>query len=448
MPDVSASPSFHRIRTWLGQWRPGDALLPIIILLHLYKATRDTSLGLLVIWMAWRLTLPLIERYLGSDRRGPVLSHVALFLGLLLVNARPIALRDDIEGPTQFLVIALGFVLGTLLVQKAWRATFAWLALSAILLIAPFLQEAFASGGGLPFSFEAIERIYSSTMRGYGGISRFATLALILTICSWYLLLLSRSLLTRSLGLAGVISGYILCLGSGSRTSVVAAPMAAALAWVVLRLKGRSRKLKLLAALLPIAIPLAWGLWWFVLSPEAARNRISDYNRMAATRCWLSIMFSGDDRFLFGIGYGSEKPNQICYHIPDFRGELGTIGHAHSTFAQMGGQHGILGILALLILVTLVVLGLRRQLSSVQGILPLGPGGTTWAEASLGINLALALNAIATTIHIANHMNQMLIGLLAATALSALKPPPLDSSDEPSPLSPAKRSPAADDGAP
>ena len=128
-------------------------------------------------------------------------------------------------------------------------------------------------------------------------------------------------------------------------------------------------------------------------------------------------MLSGRNRFIFGVGYGSEKPNQFCRHIPDFRGQLGTIGHAHNTFAQMGGQHGILGILALFIVVALVALGLRRQLGGLRVRLPLGPGATPWAEVSLGLNLALAFNALATTIHISNQVNQVLIGLLAATAL-------------------------------
>ena len=97
-------------------------------------------------------------------------------------------------------------------------------------------------------------------------------------------------------------------------------------------------------------------------------------------------------------------------------GGLGTIGHAHNTFAQIAGQHGILGIISLLILVLLVVIGLRTQLANVRGVLPLGPEGMTWAEAALGINLALAFTSFTTTIFIYSHLNQVLIGLLAATA--------------------------------
>jgi hypothetical protein len=391
--------------------------LPFVICLHLYKATRELGVALLVIWMAWRLIVPLIQAYGMSDRKGPVLPHVALFLGLLLVNARPIALRDDLAGASQFLLIALGLVIGTLLSDTGWKTTLAWLGCSTIPLMGLFLWHGAAAG--YPFSLSAIDQIYNILLPGHGGISRFATLVMMLTLCAWYGLLLRPALPLRVVGLLAVLCGYILCLGSGSRVAHVAVPLAAGAAWLVLHLKGRSKRLQQRLLLAAIGTPIALALWWFQVGPETGDNRLSDVRRMEAARCWLSLMFSGRNRFLFGVGYGSEKPNQFCYHIPDARGQLGSIGHAHNTFAQMGGQHGILGILALLLVVLLVVLGLRRQLGAVAFRLPLGLQATTWAEASLGFNIALAFNALATTIHIGNQVNQVLIGLLAATALRA-----------------------------
>lgn len=394
-----------------------DALLPIVICLHFYKETRELGVALLLIWMAWRLVVPLIKAHGASDRRGPALPHVALFLGLLLVNARPIALRDDMAGPSQFLLIALGLVIGTLLTDNGWKAVLGWLGFSTLPVAALFLWH--GAGAGFPLSLQAIDQIYNVHMPGHGGISRFATLMMLLTLCAWYGLLLRPGLPVRVLGLLSVLSGYILCLGSGSRVAQVAVPLAIGMAWVGLRLKGRSRRLQRRLVLAALGIPLALALWWFQVGPEIGVNRLSDLRRMEAARCWFSLMFSGRNRLLFGVGYGSEKPNQFCYHIPDARGQLGSIGHAHNTLAQMGGQHGILGILALLIVVVLVLMGLRRQLVAVPLRLPLGLKGTTWAEASLGLNVALAFNALATTVYIGNQVNQVLVGLLAATALRA-----------------------------
>lgn len=427
----SPRPTFF---SWLERWLPIDFLLPVVICLYCYKSSRETGGALLVIWMAWRLLLPLVEQFLRGGRQGPVLPHVALFLGLLLVNARVIILRDDLAGPSQFLLVALGVVIGTLLSPAGWRSALGWLGVSTLPLGAIFLWH--AGSVSRPYSLSAVAELAYATLSGHGGISRFATLAMLLTLCAWYGLWLRPGRAMRLLGLLAVATGYLLCLGSGSRVAQVAVPLAAAASWLALRLQGRPKPLQRRVLLAAIATPLALAVWWFVLGPESVDNRLSDFRRMEAARCWLSLMASGRNRFLFGVGYGSEKPNQFCHHIPDARGQLGSIGHAHNTFAQMGGQHGLLGLFALGILVLLVVLGLRRQLAGAGLRLPFGVRGTTWAEVSLGLNLALAFNALATTIHIGSQVNQVLIGLLAATALrplpaeaagvasAALPPPP------------------------
>ena len=415
-------PLLKSVRPWLERWRPVDALLPISIVLHVYKSSREAGVGLLVIWLAWRLLDGLLSGYDNQQRSVGFQAHLGLFLGLLLVNARQIALRDDVQGPSQFLLIALGFVIGGLLGARAWRVTLGWLALASLPLLALFLAEAHATS--MPLSLAQLEIIYNTTMRGHGGINRFATLVLMLTTCAWYFTLFGQTQLSRAGGILSFISGYVLCLGSGSRTAIYGAPLAAFLAWVVTRLQGRRNQMLTRFLLGACGLFVVLLLWWFVLSPEAATNRGSDLLRMEAARCWLSIMFSGKERFLFGVGYGSEIPNRICYHIPDFRGQFGTIGHAHNTFAHIAGQHGLLGLIALMILIVLIVQGLRGQFVALRPWLPrpLGLAATPWAEAALGLNLTLALNAVATTIHISNQINQVLIGLLAASALHAWPP--------------------------
>ncbi len=407
------SPCLHK---WLILMHPLDSLILFSIVLQTYKPTRELSLGLLVIWLAWRLLVVLREG-VSDGMPNRFRFNAALFLGLLLVNTRLIVLRDDVRGPTQFLLIALGFVVGTSLSQQSWRRLMFWLGVSTIPLGFLFLNEAITSS--LPLAFESIEKIYDATMRGHGGINRFATLALMLSICAWYSFFFSRGLVARSLAVLGAIFGYILCIGCGSRLSVAAAPLSILLAWSVLRLKARSKKLQDIVIGIYAIIFSGLGFWWFLFSPDSATNRAADYYRLEAARCWFSMIFSGNNRFIYGVGYGVDKANKMCHHIPDFRKELGTIGHAHNTFAQMAGQHGILGIIALVIFASLVFVGLRTQLSKVQEVLPLGPEAMTWAEAALGINLALAFTSFTTTIFIYSHLNQVLIGLLAATSLAS-----------------------------
>ncbi len=434
MPIKSAS--IRRLDEWMSQIRPVDALLPISITLHTIKdkSPREISLGLLVIWLAWRLLIPLLKDKHSEALRSKLLPQLALFLGLLLVNARVIIQRDDIRGPTQFLLIALGVMVGSLLSERAWKPTLAWISLANLGILTLFLHE--ATSAELPLVFGSIKTIFSTTLDGHQGINRVATLLMILTMASWYSYLLNRDFIIKGLGLIGTVSGYLLCIGSGSRMATVAFPLSALLAWLVMRLKGRSKKFFAISLTITAGMVSLIGLWWFMIGPRSTINLGSDSHRLEAARCWLSAMFTGHNRFLYGVGFNNEKLNLICHHIPNFKGSLGSIGHAHNTFAQIGGHHGLLGIIALLILLILVVQGLLRQQASVQRVLPLGPKGTTFVEMALGLNLALAFNALATTIHHRNQFNQVLIGLLAATALCAIRPAATKSVND-SPESPA-----------
>ncbi len=412
----------RRLDEWMNQLRPVDALLPISITLHAIKddLPRETSLGLLVIWLAWRLLIPLINEKTSEDFKSKLLPQLALFLGLLFVNARVIIQRDDVRGPTQFLLIALGFMVGSLLSQQAWKTTLAWLSLANLGILALFLHA--ATSAELPLVLGSVKTIFTSTLDGHDGINRLATLLTMLTMASWYSFLLNRDIVIKGLGLIGALSGYLLCIGSGSRMSTVAFPLSALLAWFVMRSKGRSRKFFNISLTITTLMAILIGMSWFVIGAKSTINLSSDSHRLEAARCWLSAMFTGNNRFLYGVGFNNEKLNSLCSHIPNFKASFGSIGHAHNTFAQIGGHHGLLGIIALSILLIVVVQGLVRQQASVRRMLPLGPNGTTSVEMALGINLALAFNALATTIHHRNQLNQVLIGLLAATALCIIKP--------------------------
>jgi hypothetical protein len=420
MPVLSPPRKLLQMQAWMANWRPMDALLPLSMSLHTYKSTRELGVGLLVAWMLWRLSQSLIR----GDDNGPGTStprpYLGMFLALLLLNARPIVMRDDLYGPSQFLLIALGFVIGLQLSSRSWKITLGWLAVCILPLLGQFVMEAMATGS--PYSIASIKTIYEASMRGHGGINRFATLILMLTMSAWYFLLSVRSRMGKVLAMISVICGYILCLGSGSRIAIYGAPLAALLAWSFLRLYGRDSKTLRFIIFGVGATFASVLLWWFLLSPEASRNRLSDLFRFEAASCWLSIMFSGQNRFLWGVGYGSETSNKICDHIPDFRGQVGTIGHAHNTFAQIAGQHGLLGLIALAIVAMIILQGIRLQLAAAKSRLPLalGPSGITWAEIAIGLNLAITFNVLATTVYIYNQINQLLIGLLCASAIRSV----------------------------
>ena len=422
----------QQLLAWAKSMRPVDILLPISIFLHLQsdRSSIRLALALLLAWMAWRLLQPLLQQRSGLA----ALRAEALGLGLLLVNARVIIYREDIYGPTNFLLIGLGLLIGSGMDAKAWRATLGWIGIAALLLNLALIQASSSSATQWILDPSLLPQLINSQLSGHGGINRFATLVLMVCLCSWYFGALSQTRICRIFGFTMAALAYGLCIGSGSRASLLAPPISILAAWAALRLRNRSHWMKIVALASTVALGLVIALWWFVLGPDRLRNQGSDLHRLDAASCWFSLMFTGDNRLLLGVGYGSEKANRICHHVPNYAGVEGAIGHAHNTVAQIGGHLGLLGLVALALVLALLVQGLTRQLLAVTRPLPWDFAGSTWAEAALGLNLALAINALATTIFRSNQVNQCLIGLLAASALCRF---PLSGQNLPETTSPA-----------
>lgn len=82
-------------------------------------------------------------------------------------------------------------------------------------------------------------------------------------------------------------------------------------------------------------------------------NLISDKGRIDLWRCYMSLPFSGDNSFLFGVGYG--KARQLCQiYLP--RRKL-PLTHAHNFPLQIWAESGTLPLAALFF--ALLILGLR-----------------------------------------------------------------------------------------
>ncbi|PZV01740.1 MAG: hypothetical protein DCF24_03445 [Cyanobium sp.] len=405
-----------RLLLWLGSIQIYDGLLPLIIVLHSYRDQSKTALGLMVIWMAIRLIIPMVAQHRQQPSQPP---FEAVFLALLLVNTRVIVLREDLHGPTDFLVIAIGLVIGARQSWRQWRMSFGWLALTAVLLA---INLVWMHPATLSWTSTVVRDIYEFSLNGHGGINRFATILLFVTLSATSFFLLSSTRLARLYGLGMALIGYAMCLSTDSRLAQLAPPVALLLGWLTPRIwQGSTKALRLAIASLTTA-GLIVGLWWFYLAPDAQVNQISDLGRFEAGACWLSLMFMGRNRFLYGVGFGP-KADQMCGHLKGGEG----FGHAHNTIAQMGGQLGVLGIMAFFILVLIVLFGLSRQrlqwMSGAGGAI--GTIATSrWIQVVVGLNALLLMNALATTIYRGNQVNQCLIGFLASTSLCWLLAPP------------------------
>jgi hypothetical protein len=383
-----------------------DAIIPIVITLHSFTDTRRLALGLLVIWLAIRLIIQLLIQHHKNPWQLP---FEAVFLALILVNTRLIVLREDIDGPTSFLLIAIGFVIGARQSLRQWRLSLGWLALTPILLAGVLLLHHSAA---TIWSTTFVKDIYEATMNGHGGINRFSTLLMLVTTSAVYFALLNTSELARLFGAAAGLIGYVLCFSTDSRLAQIAPPIALFVGWMAVHWRVGTTKIVLWAAGAMASASVAVGMWWFLLAPDASLNQSSDLGRLEAGACWLSLLFTGENRFLYGVGYGP-KANEMCGYLKDGKG----FGHAHNTLAQLGGQLGILGILAFLILAITLSMGLSRQLRMVSVRTTLDRSHNGIVQAAVGLNTLLLLNTIATTIFRSNQVTQCLIGFLASTAL-------------------------------
>ncbi|MCT4364871.1 MAG: hypothetical protein N3Z29_08170 [Synechococcaceae cyanobacterium MAG-AL1] len=406
-----------------------DGILPLVIIIHSYSDHETAALGLLVIWMALRLTIRVFRQHREHPTQPP---FDAIFLILLLVNTRVIVLREDINGASNFLIIAIGFVIGLRQSWRQWRISLGWLALTSVVLAVNFLLVRPAPVG---WTHTLVRDVYVLTMNGHGGINRFATILLLVTLSSVYYSLLSRSTAARAFGVVAALIGYSMCFSTDSRLAQAAPPTALLVGWLVPRFWKGSIKIILIVAASLITAGLILGLWWFYLAPDASVNLSSDLGRLAAGGCWLSLMFTGSNRFVYGVGFGP-KANQMCGHLKDGAG----FGHAHNTIAQMGGQLGLLGIIAFLILVIIVVMGFSRQRMLMLSLKNRDFHNIGRIQVAVGLNSLLMMNVLATTIYRGNQVTQCLIGFLASTSLCLAINPRNEPSTPDLPRSPLLRS--------
>ena len=79
----------------------------------------------------------------------------------------------------------------------------------------------------------------------------------------------------------------------------------------------------------------------------------SDIGRLAIAQCYGGIPFSGNNRFLYGIGY--DRANDFC----DDPINGGVADHAHNIYLQLFASTGVLGLCGLAFLLALLVLAWR-----------------------------------------------------------------------------------------
>ena len=86
----------------------------------------------------------------------------------------------------------------------------------------------------------------------------------------------------------------------------------------------------------------------------------SDVGRLMAYQCFAALPFSGNNRFVYGVGF--DRVRELCQ--VEFQGL--TLDHAHNLYLQIWASTGILGVIGIILIGFLVF----RQYSYVRHIIP------------------------------------------------------------------------------
>ena len=161
-------------------------------------------------------------------------------------------------------------------------------------------------------------------------------------------------------GTATALAG-LMVWQTGSRAALVAAFLAAALLWIQRgALFGSIWKRGFLLSVLGAAALMLKQL----LRPSSTGipgiDFSSDTGRLAIAQCYGAIPFSGNNRFLYGIGF--DRAGEFC--TDPIHG--GVADHAHNIYLQLFASTGLLGIVGLVLLFGLLVLVWRSAAPGME----------------------------------------------------------------------------------
>ena len=302
-----------------------DLLLPVAALLFLLPLNPVFSSLPAVVWVVGQLALAPAERRWAA---WPLLFVLLLYSRSWWLNQmpHPVAAQDGL--------LLVGVLLAAACVSpQRWQ-----LLLRLPLLVLPVLLFQLGAKPWTP------NPLAGANQGGY-------VLGLILLLAfAWFWQENQHQWQRLMAGAAMALAG-VMVWQTGSRAALVAAALAAALLWIQQGALLRSiwKRGVLLSGLgvATLAVkqllrPSSTGIPGIDLS--------SDTGRIAIARCYSAIPFSGNNRFLYGIGF--DRSGEFC--SDPIHG--GVADHAHNVYLQLFASTGVLGMVGLVLLLALLVL--------------------------------------------------------------------------------------------
>lgn len=377
-----------------------DAMLPLS-LLPLLLQRGEQPIGMALVILAW-LGCKLLQRKESEPFNW-------LFAFLLATQLQPILSSDKYPASTfsDLLLPVTAFVAGFRQDRRSW-----YRALAMIMAIIPMafliLRPEIIGPGTTPIlTLIGVNRNRTAFLLGI-------TTVLAACLCS------QCPDPRRKTGAAAIGGlGYLGCLATGSRAGAILPLIATGLAlWAnrtINRSGGPTRAPK--AALKPVfiagailALVTATLLSWYSpLSPNPKRNQLSDYGRIAMSRCFVEQAGRSADTLLRGIGQGKDKAAKLCRDSTPWARKGKGLAHAHNNFVQLLAENGLPALLLAIGLLATAAKTAWRNLRSAISI-----EDRMLATASIGILAFIFLYSFADGTLIRLPLQQVLQGYLLA----------------------------------
>ena len=301
-----------------------DLLLPVAALLFLLPLSPLLSSIPAVLWVVSQLLLAPAERRWAA---WPMVFVLLLLSRSWWLNQmpHPVAAQDGV-------LLAAALLAAACVAPQRWQ-----LLLRLPLLVLPVLLFQMGAKPWTP------NPLAGANQGGY-------VLGLILLLAFAWFWYAKQPQWQRLLAGAATALAGVMVWQTGSRAGFVAAVVSAALMWIQqgVGLGSLWKRGLLLIGLGAAALaakqllrPSSTGLPGIDLS--------SDTGRLAIAQCYGAIPFSGNNRFLFGIGF--DRAGEFC--ADPIHG--GVADHAHNIYLQLFASTGVLGVLGLVLLLALLV---------------------------------------------------------------------------------------------
>ena len=402
----------------INDLHPEGLCLSAGIILQLDKSTRELSLGLILIWMGACLVRG-IQAHRKEVQTTTLSTAYAIALGILLFQTRTVMKGVNEDGISQFLLIAGGISACSALTSQHWRRLLQWLSLASAGVALLLLSHHSGEAGWMATVYREVFR------EGLGGnINKLALALSFLTVSSWACSRTARHPLGRLVGTLGLGLGYAACWFSESRMATLAPVLGILLGWALAHASTFQRlsRRRQLISLTAVGSGVISSLWLLAIRPQllSGESFWTDFGRINMAKCWISSLFTGNNRLIYGTGHSTTFISHYCTldKILPWENAVPSYSYAHNTFAQILGLYGLLGLTALILLAAIYLRALRLNVRHERRILSGSWFTPSWTEVTLAALVATLICAFAESSYHGDPVLQVLSGILIGFPLN------------------------------